>query len=95
MSVGDTFEVGQDGLRIPENTGFCFNAIASALSLLNGRFGDDRDTWLASRPLIACPDPPEALHMRLEIVDTAADTAKSDSANFDNASFDNAESPSP
>lgn len=69
MQVGDAFEVSAEGLRITDGDGFCYNAIASALSLINGRFGDDRDTWLASRPLIACPDPPECLHMRLELIE--------------------------
>ena len=66
MEVGDYFEVGEDGVSVPDGKAFCWFAIASVIPLLNGRFGADGDAWLASRPLVACPDPPEALHMRLE-----------------------------
>jgi uncharacterized repeat protein (TIGR04076 family) len=70
MRVGDSFEVGPEGVSLPEGKGFCFFAIASVAPLLNGRLDTpDVDAWLASRPLVACPDPPENLIMRLELVD--------------------------
>jgi uncharacterized repeat protein (TIGR04076 family) len=69
LEVGDYFEVGPEGLSLPEGKGFCFFAIASVAPLLNGRLdAPDADAWLASRPLVACPDPPENLIMRLERV---------------------------
>ncbi|MFD0664021.1 hypothetical protein [Thermocatellispora tengchongensis] len=56
-------------MSLPPGAHFCFYAIASAASLLNGRLaGPDADEWLAGRPLAACPDPPENLIMRLEEV---------------------------
>jgi uncharacterized repeat protein (TIGR04076 family) len=70
LQIGDWFEVGPEGLTLPEGKGFCFFAIASVVPLLNGRLDTpDVDAWLASRPLVACPDPPENLIMRLEPVD--------------------------
>lgn len=68
MSVGDSFEIDADGLCVRAEHGFCYFAIASVLPMLRGHHGDDLDAWLASEPLLACPDPPEALHMRLERV---------------------------
>lgn len=73
--AGDYFEVDADGLRIESSTGgFCFFAINSVLPLMAGRIGaDDVDEWLASRPVVMCPDPPEGLRMRLEAIDTEGD----------------------
>jgi uncharacterized repeat protein (TIGR04076 family) len=69
LAVGDFFEVGPEGLSLPEGRHFCFYAIASVAPLLHGRLDTpDVDAWLASRPLVACPDPPENLLMRLEAV---------------------------
>lgn len=67
LRVGDWFEVGDDGLRIPDGGSFCWFAIAAALPVLTAH-RDDGDEWLRSRPLLTCPDPPEALHMRVEVV---------------------------
>lgn len=69
LKVGDSFEVDEDGLLVNAEEGFCYFAIASVLPLLHGRVGIEGDAWLDERPLVACPDPPEALHMRLERVD--------------------------
>ncbi|GAA0993013.1 putative repeat protein (TIGR04076 family) [Subtercola frigoramans] len=56
-------------LSIPNGRPFCYFAIANVIPLLSGRLdtpaGQD---WLASEPLLACPDPPEALYMRLKRV---------------------------
>jgi uncharacterized repeat protein (TIGR04076 family) len=69
LKTGDWFEVDSDGLRMPDGQHFCAFAITTALPLLNGRLdGDTPDEWLDSRPLLQCPDPPEALWMRLETV---------------------------
>ncbi|GAA2245467.1 TIGR04076 family protein [Herbiconiux moechotypicola] len=69
LKKGDWFEVDAEGLRMPDGQSFCAFAIASVLPLVNGRLGDDDpDEWLDSKPLLQCPDPPEALWMRLENV---------------------------
>lgn len=69
LQVGDSFEVGPEGLSVHAEAGFCYFAIASVVPLLKGRCGQDVDDWLDSRPLVACPDPPEALRMRLERIE--------------------------
>ncbi|SDY56361.1 TIGR04076 family protein [Herbiconiux ginsengi] len=72
LKTGDWFEVDADGLRLPDGLPFCAFAITTVLPLVNGRLDDDgADDWLASKPLVQCPDPPEALRMRLEIVQPA------------------------
>ncbi len=64
---GDAFEVDAEGLRITRGSGFCMFAIASVLPLLQGRIGTPGlAEWLATRPVVACPDPAESLRMRLE-----------------------------
>ena len=80
MVPGDSFEVDGDGeLSIPNGRPFCYFAIASVVPHLNGRQDDDEgQSWLDSKPLLACPDPPEALYMRLErlpLVDPEKDSA--------------------
>lgn len=73
MQPGDWFEVGPDGVRMPDGQPFCFFAMLSVLPLVNGRLGgEDLESWLESRPMLQCPDPPEGLWMRLE---AAADDA--------------------
>jgi uncharacterized repeat protein (TIGR04076 family) len=64
LRIGDWFELGDDGISLPPGGGFCWFAIAAALPALVGRIDDD--AWFACAPRIACPDPPEALHMRIE-----------------------------
>lgn len=68
---GDAFEVDEHGLRITRGTGFCMFAIASVLPLLQARISQpDLAEWLATRPLVTCPDPAESLRMRLEPLET-------------------------
>jgi uncharacterized repeat protein (TIGR04076 family) len=70
MKEGDWFEVDADGLRMPDGQPFCAFAITSVLPLVNGRLdGVGSGDWLDSKPLLQCPDPPEALWMRLEAVE--------------------------
>lgn len=72
LQRGDWFEVSGAGLSMPPGQHFCFYAIASVAPLLNGRLdAPDVDEWLASGPLVACPDPPENLVMRLSPAPTA------------------------
>jgi uncharacterized repeat protein (TIGR04076 family) len=66
MQAGDHFDVGPEGVSVPAGSAFCWFAIASVLPMLRGRLDDDTERWLAGRPLVACPDPPEGLHVRLE-----------------------------
>ena len=68
MHVGDSFEVDEHGLRLPEGGSFCWFAMASVIPLLNGRIGPGCDDWLDREPLVACPDPPEGVYMRLQRV---------------------------
>lgn len=65
---GDAFEVDADEIRIDSSTGgFCFFAVSSVLPLLMRHLAaDDLDRWLASGPVLMCPDPPEGLRMRVE-----------------------------
>lgn len=72
LEVGDSFEIDEDGLVVRAPEGFCYFAIASVLPLVSGRIGGGGDAWLDQRPVVACPDPPEALHMRLERVERPA-----------------------
>lgn len=64
LAVGDTFEIGDDGVATTSGVGICFYAIASVASMLSAV--DDVDAWLASEPRVACPDPPENLVLRVE-----------------------------
>lgn len=64
MSVGDWFELGHDGIRIPDGRGFCVYALSSALPTLRAnRERGDIEEWLATQPQVQCPDPPESLRM--------------------------------
>jgi uncharacterized repeat protein (TIGR04076 family) len=64
LSVGDSFELGSEGLSTTSGNGICFYAIASVAAALAAV--DDRDAWLETQPRVACPDPPENLVIRLE-----------------------------
>lgn len=73
---GDSFELDADGIRIPGGPGgegFCYFAIAAVVQLITEKQGaDDAAEWLASRPVVMCPDPPEGLRLRVEAA-TAGD----------------------
>ena len=67
LAVGDSFELSPTGVTVPEGKRFCYFAIASIIPAVLGRLAADRpDAFLRGRPLLACPDPPEALHIRVE-----------------------------
>ena len=69
MVPGDYFEVTDDNLSLPDGQAFCYFAIASVVPYIYGkRDPETGQDWLDSKPLLACPDPPEALYMRLERV---------------------------
>lgn len=66
LQPGDYFEVGPEGFTMPEGQQFCYFAVASVLPMINGRMdGASADEWLDREPMLQCPDPPEALWMRL------------------------------
>jgi len=54
LEIGDYFEVGPEGVSLPPGKHFCFYAIAAVAPMLG------------ERELVACPDPPENLIMRVE-----------------------------
>ena len=72
MQVGDHFDVVDGNLSLPTGRPFCYFALANVIPLLSGRLdtpaGED---WLATEPLLACPDPPEGVLMRLTRVPPA------------------------
>jgi len=77
LKKGDYFEVGPEGLTMPDGQSFCYFAIGTALPLINGRINSaTADEWIESKPLLQCPDPPEALWMRLEAVDREPTTGE-------------------
>ena len=78
LEKGDYFEVDAQGFRMPDGQPFCAFAITTVLPLLAGRLDSkDADEWLESKPLLQCPDPPEALWMRLEAVEPSSGRAPS------------------
>ena len=69
LEVGDWFEIGPRGVELPPGKHFCWFAINAVLPLVTGRIDrPDAREWLASRPRVACPDPPENLVLRLDLV---------------------------
>ncbi|MFN8224977.1 MAG: TIGR04076 family protein [Gaiellales bacterium] len=69
LELGDWFEIDETGLSLPPGKGFCYFAIAAVVPFVSGRLGEpDAREWLAASPRIACPDPPENLVMRLDLV---------------------------
>ncbi|WP_040586814.1 TIGR04076 family protein [Sciscionella marina] len=66
MSVGDRFDIHGGELSLPQGRGFCFYAIAAVANAMAGRENDmTLQDWASEQPLIACPDPPENLVMRM------------------------------
>lgn len=69
---GDSFEVDADGIQIPggpSGEGFCYFAVATVAQMITEFRGTEgAEEWLAERPVVMCPDPPEGLRMRLEAV---------------------------
>ncbi len=69
LQVGDYFELTPTGVTVPEGKRFCYFAIAAVIPAVLGRLDTDTpDSFLQTRPLLACPDPPENLHLRVEPV---------------------------
>ncbi|WP_285599074.1 hypothetical protein [Kineosporia sp. NBRC 101731] len=67
LEVGDWFELSPTGVTVPEGKRFCYFAIAAVIPSVLGRLdAAGPDEFLRSRPLLACPDPPENLHIRVE-----------------------------
>ena len=69
LALGDHFDLTTTSVEVPEGREFCYFAIAGVITAVHGRLDAEQpDAWLRSRPLLACPDPPEALHLRVEVV---------------------------
>ncbi|MEU6539936.1 TIGR04076 family protein [Streptomyces sp. NPDC047000] len=69
LEIGDWFETDSTGLTVPEGKRFCYFAVASVLPAVLGRLdAAEPDGYLRGEPLLACPDPPEGLHMRVTTV---------------------------
>ncbi|WP_216654406.1 hypothetical protein [Nocardioides sp. zg-DK7169] len=69
LALGDHFDLTSTSVEVPEGREFCYFAIAGVITAVHGRLdAEEPDAWLRSRPLLACPDPPEALHLRVEVV---------------------------
>ena len=68
MAVGDYFELAESSkLSIPEGKHFCIYALNAVLPLLPAKQRQlDRNDWLETDMLVACPDPEEQLIMRIE-----------------------------
>ncbi|MTE24241.1 TIGR04076 family protein [Microbacterium sp. ZXX196] len=73
MEIGDHFEIGPEGITMPDGQPFCVFAVAAVVPLVKGRQGEDLEAWLESRPLLQCPDPPEAVRMRIEAAPARAE----------------------
>lgn len=68
MAVGDYFELVESSkLRIPEGRHFCIYALNAVLPLLPAKQRQlEKNDWLETDTLVACPDPEEQLIMRIE-----------------------------
>lgn len=69
LALGDHFELTPTAVVVPPGRDFCYFAITGVITAVLGRLdAEEPDAWLRSRPLLACPDPPEGLHLRVEVV---------------------------
>ncbi|WLP91607.1 TIGR04076 family protein [Gordonia sp. NB41Y] len=70
LTVGDHFDLSDTGVIVPEGKQFCYFAIANVLPVVLGRLdAAEADHYLRSSPLLACPDAPEAVRMRVSVLD--------------------------
>jgi len=77
LAVGDSFELSATGVTVPEGRAFCYFAITNAIAAVQPSLGaDEPDAYLAARPLVMCPDTPEELRMRVEVVDPTPPTGE-------------------
>jgi len=66
LEPGDWFELDATGVTVPEGRRFCYFAVAAVVTSVLGHLeADTPDEYLRSHPLLACPDPPENLHIRV------------------------------
>ncbi|MFC9980641.1 TIGR04076 family protein [Gordonia sp. NPDC127522] len=73
LAIGDHFDLSATGVIVPEGKKFCYFAIANVLPVVLGRLdATDADDYLTASPLLACPDAPEAVRMRVRVLDDAA-----------------------
>lgn len=77
LAVGDSFELTVTGVTVPEGRAFCYFAITNAIAAVQASLGADvPDAYLAARPLVMCPDTPEDLRMRVEVIDPLPSTGE-------------------
>ena len=73
LEVGDSFELDPDAVSVPAGKGFCFFAVSQVVTAVHARLSAGTpDDYLRSLPLIACPDPPEAVRIRVRVQPPAA-----------------------
>lgn len=66
---GDSFDVSATGVTVPSGKEFCFFAVTNTVAALQPHLlADEPDAWLLSEPLLACPDTPEDLRMRVRVL---------------------------
>jgi uncharacterized repeat protein (TIGR04076 family) len=69
LQVDDYFELSPNEIVVPAGKAFCCNAIQQVISLVYGRLNaPEPDKFLSGQPIIICPDPPESVRMRIEVV---------------------------
>ncbi|MEV7013846.1 TIGR04076 family protein [Streptosporangium sp. NPDC051022] len=86
LAVGDSFEVEGPSLTLPEGRPFCLYAMAAVFPVLDARLSElPADHWLERKPYICCPDPADAVLMRLERVDRAEATGAAKTGGTDGA----------
>jgi uncharacterized repeat protein (TIGR04076 family) len=74
LEVGDHFDLSADAVVVPEGREFCYFAISNVVADVLGHLdAEEPDAYLLSRPLLACPDPPEALHLQIAVLDEAGE----------------------
>ncbi|MFF2653698.1 TIGR04076 family protein [Streptomyces sp. NPDC058045] len=74
MAVGDHVDIDARGVSLEPGRGFCLFAITAVASAMAGRDGDTTlRQWAAGEPLVACPDPPENLLMRVRLLPEEAE----------------------
>lgn len=68
MEVGDYIDIVRSNeMRLPEGKHFCMYAFAAVLPMIAAKQRDlPENDWLTKDSHVACPDPEEALIMRIE-----------------------------
>jgi uncharacterized repeat protein (TIGR04076 family) len=71
LAVGDSFQLSATGVTVPKGRAFCYFAVTNAIAAVQASLGADvPDDYLAARPVVMCPDTPEDLRIRVEVIDS-------------------------